>query len=196
MPRPTRSWRPSPSAIGPRGIGVSPDGRTICVALGHDNVIAVVDATSRAVKARCAAGTDPEAFAVSPDGARLYRLRTRTPTPPRSSIRRRARCWRRSPSARSPGVAVSPDGRLVCHAAETTHTISAIDTSALQDGGHDPRRQSPARESAFTPGRSTGVRHRRDRRRRLGDRRGEECRRRHPQAGPPCPQASRWWSST
>ena len=56
----------------PRGIGVSPDGRTIYVALGHDNVIAVVDAASRAVKARFAAGTDPEAFAVSPDGARLY----------------------------------------------------------------------------------------------------------------------------
>ena len=34
----------------PRGIGVSPDGKTIYVALGHDNAIAVVDAASRAVK--------------------------------------------------------------------------------------------------------------------------------------------------
>src|SRR5262249_4832601 len=56
----------------PRGIGVSPDGRTIYVALGNDNVIAAIDAASRAVKSRFSAGSDPETFAVSPDGARLY----------------------------------------------------------------------------------------------------------------------------
>src|SRR4030095_3323754 len=46
----------------PRGIGVSPDGKTIYVALGHDNAIAVVDAASRAVKGRFAAGSGAAAL--------------------------------------------------------------------------------------------------------------------------------------
>src|SRR5262245_42305366 len=56
----------------PRGVALSPDGRSAYVALGEEDVIAVVDTATRAVTARIAAGSDPEAFAVSPDGARLY----------------------------------------------------------------------------------------------------------------------------
>ena len=134
----------------PRGIGVSPDGRTIYVALGHDNVIAVVDAASRAVKARFAAGTDPEAFAVSPDGARLYVSNEDANT---ASVidTKTGKVLATIPVGTEPeGVAVSPDGRLVYVTAETTHTISVIDTSALKTVATILVGSRP-RESAFTP---------------------------------------------
>jgi len=64
----------------PRGIQASPDGRTVYVAVsrpanarpGAPEGIVAVDAASRRVRARFAAGTDPEQFAVGRDGAHLY----------------------------------------------------------------------------------------------------------------------------
>ncbi|MBW3654829.1 MAG: hypothetical protein KY444_01885, partial [Gemmatimonadetes bacterium] len=63
----------------PRGIRVSPDGRTAYVALSDDtpdqasdrDAIAVVDIRSGRVLKRLPAGTDPEQFILSPDGRML-----------------------------------------------------------------------------------------------------------------------------
>src|SRR5438046_5199461 len=49
----------------PRGIGVSPDGRAVYVALGNENAIGVLDAESRKVTRKLKAGSVPETFAVS-----------------------------------------------------------------------------------------------------------------------------------
>src|SRR5262249_41029062 len=53
----------------PRGIGVSPDGRAVYVALGNEGAIAVLETQSRTVTRKLNAGSNPETFAVSPDGA-------------------------------------------------------------------------------------------------------------------------------
>ena len=172
----------------PRGIGLSPDGRTIYVALGNDNVIAVVDAASRTVKARFAAGTDPEAFAVSPDGARLYVSNEDANT---TSVvdTKTGKVLATIPVGTEPeGVAVSPDGRLVYVTAETTHTISVIDTAALKRVATILVGSRP-RESAFTPDGQRAFVTAEIGRAVSSDRRGEERRRRHPQAGPPVSQA-------
>lgn len=52
----------------PRGLGLSPDGARLYVAIGNENLIAAVDTTSLEVVQRIPAGSDPEAFAVHPNG--------------------------------------------------------------------------------------------------------------------------------
>jgi YVTN family beta-propeller protein len=56
----------------PRGMAVSPDSKTVYVALGRENAVAVVDVASRAVTAKIPANADPEQVAISPDGKTLY----------------------------------------------------------------------------------------------------------------------------
>src|SRR5436305_7091125 len=63
-----------------RGIRIAPDGRTALVALSGDSVktphpadgIGVVDLASRRMTRRLKAGTDPEQFAITPDGRRIF----------------------------------------------------------------------------------------------------------------------------
>ena len=55
----------------PRGLGLSPDGSLLYVALGTANEIAAVDTERLTVVKRIAAGSDPETFAVHP-GGNLY----------------------------------------------------------------------------------------------------------------------------
>jgi YVTN family beta-propeller protein len=64
----------------PRGIQSSPDRRRVYVALSDSipsvrspgDAIGVIDVASRKLATRYAGGTDPEQFAVTPDGTRLY----------------------------------------------------------------------------------------------------------------------------
>lgn len=60
-------------AIGqrPRGIGISPDGSEVYVAISDENAIAVFDPVTLEVLRKFAAGSDPETFAVHPNGT-LY----------------------------------------------------------------------------------------------------------------------------
>lgn len=57
-------------AIGkrPRGIGISPDGSEIYVAISEENAIVVFDPLSLEVLRKFEAGSDPETFAVHPNG--------------------------------------------------------------------------------------------------------------------------------
>ena len=56
----------------PRGMCLSPDGKTVFVALGDEDAVALVDVASRAVVRKVAVGRDPEQVAVSPDGTAIY----------------------------------------------------------------------------------------------------------------------------
>ena len=56
----------------PRGMVVSPDGKSLYVAAGNANRIDVIDLATRKVTRSLDSGTDPERFAVSPDGRRLF----------------------------------------------------------------------------------------------------------------------------
>ena len=56
----------------PKGVVVSPDGKTVYVATGRANSVAVIDAASRKVLAMIAVGERPWGIAITPDGRQLY----------------------------------------------------------------------------------------------------------------------------
>lgn len=105
----------------PRGIHVSPDRRTLYVALsdnspntqsGSDAIVAI-DLASRKIKQRIASGTDPEEFGVSPDGTRLYASNEDAGTASIVDVRSNKVLATRVVGIEPEGVAVSPDGRSI-----------------------------------------------------------------------------------
>lgn len=120
----------------PRGIHVSPDGRTAFVALSDDaptqesdrDAIAVIDLRSGQVLRRFAGGTDPEQFAVSPDGGRLYVSNEDAGLASVTELQTGEVIAQHQVGIEPEGVAVSPDGRWVYVTAETSNTVSVIDT--------------------------------------------------------------------
>src|SRR5207253_3509167 len=56
----------------PRGIGLSPDGKILYVAVSDDNRIVAVDRATGTVRIALDNVPDPETVALSPDGARMY----------------------------------------------------------------------------------------------------------------------------
>lgn len=116
----------------PRGIRVSPDGRTIYVALSgsprggpgvdesklppadkrYDGV-AVIDVPTRRLRTILPGGSDPETFDISADGRTLYVSNEDSATTSVVDIPAR-RITRRIPVGKEPeGVKLSPDGRTV-----------------------------------------------------------------------------------
>src|SRR2546430_11274769 len=56
----------------PRGLVLSPDRRTVYVALGQDDAVGVIDVAQGKLTRTIPAGRDPELVAVSPDGATAF----------------------------------------------------------------------------------------------------------------------------
>ncbi len=120
----------------PRGVQVSPDGKTIYVAVsdddpfqvGDDDAIVVIDARTRKVRDRLPGGTDPEQFVVSPDGTRLYVANEDAGTASIIDLRTKKVITTLTVGIEPEGVAISPDGRWVYVTAETSNTVSVIDT--------------------------------------------------------------------
>ena len=52
----------------PRGIGISPDGTELYIAVSEENVIAALDLNTLELLRKFQAGSDPETFAVHPNG--------------------------------------------------------------------------------------------------------------------------------
>jgi PQQ-dependent catabolism-associated beta-propeller protein len=118
-----------------RGIRVAPDGRSVLVALSGDvpqtahpnDGIAVVDLATRRVVRRYKAGTDPEQFAITPNGRRIFAANedagTASSIDPSTGLVRATLVVGTEPE----GVTASPDGRWVYVTGETSNTISVID---------------------------------------------------------------------
>lgn len=119
-------------AIGrrPRGIAVSPDGRTLYVAVSNDDRIAAVDLPGGAIAGHLPSGPDPETFAVSPDGRQLYVANEDDNLLSFVDVAGK-RIAREIPVGGEPeGTAVSPDGRLVVQASETAGMAHVVDSSS------------------------------------------------------------------
>ncbi len=120
----------------PRGIHVSPDGSAVFVALSDDapgtetgsDAVARIPLPLGRVADRHSAGTDPEQFAISPDGLTLYASNEDAGTTSIIDLETGEVLATLVVGIEPEGVAVSVDGRWVYVTAETSNTISVIDT--------------------------------------------------------------------
>jgi YVTN family beta-propeller protein len=160
-------------AIGkrPRGLKVTADGSRLfvavsglpkcppsvpdeeCAKLERDlkaDGIAVVDTATHKVLQVLHAGSDPEQFALSRDGKRLFVANEDTATMSVVDIASGA-VVQRVPVGREPeGVAVTPDGRWVLITNESDNSVSIIDTGTLKIAKSVQVGKRP-RDLAFTP---------------------------------------------
>jgi PQQ-dependent catabolism-associated beta-propeller protein len=113
----------------PRGIGLSPDHKTLYVALSGDNAIGRVDVATLEILESLGAGDDPETFDVHPNG-NLYLsnedgAKATVMNPSTGEIIQEIRV-----GLEPEGVAVSPDGTRVLVTSESTNMVHVIDTAA------------------------------------------------------------------
>jgi PQQ-dependent catabolism-associated beta-propeller protein len=123
-----------------RGIQMSADGKLLYVALSDDvafregegDVIAVIDVAELKIIRSTGAGSDPEQFALSPDGEWLFASNEDAGTATATDLRTGEKLATVVVGIEPEGVAVSPDGRWVYVTAETSNTISAVDAHSLK----------------------------------------------------------------
>ena len=121
----------------PRGIQRAPDRSRIYVAIsdaalqaeGKDEGIIAIDTTTRTRVAKYEAGTDPEQFAVHPDGRKFYISNEDAGTASVTTVASGKVLATCLVGIEPEGVAISPSGRLVYVTAETSNTVSVIDTA-------------------------------------------------------------------
>jgi PQQ-dependent catabolism-associated beta-propeller protein len=109
----------------PRGIGKSPDGHEVYVALGDEGKIAVIDAKKMKVVRKFSSGPDPEAFAIHPNGTMYISMENDGKAAiydPRTGKRKAEVAVGLEPE----GVAASPDGARVIVTSESTNMLHVI----------------------------------------------------------------------
>jgi YVTN family beta-propeller protein len=146
----------------PRGIHVSPDGRTVYVAVSGTPAagppavdaqgkpvvnkareeaapadksadgISVLDVSSAKVSGRIAAGSDPEEFALSRDGSRIYISNEDTKSATVINIAARKIEHVIPVGAEPEGVTTTPDGRLFYVTCEAGGDVFVVDTRTYQ----------------------------------------------------------------
>ena len=114
-------------AIGerPRGVGVSPDGNELYVAVSEESKIKVVDTNSLKILREFDGGSDPEAFAVHP-GGNIYisnedDAMASVINPTSGELITQIRV-----GLEPEGVAASPDGKRVIVTSESTNMLHVI----------------------------------------------------------------------
>jgi YVTN family beta-propeller protein len=155
----------------PRGVRVSPDGKTVYVALSGSpkcpptmpdeecaklqadkskDGIAVVDGASRKVARVLPGGSDPENFDVSKDGTTLFISNEDAGTASIVDVRS-GKIRSTVKVGREPeGVRVHPDGKTVWVTGETDHNVTIIDTKTGKALGQIEVGKRP-RALDFTP---------------------------------------------
>lgn len=109
----------------PRGIGLSPDATELYVAVSEENVIKVVDPKSLKVLREFQAGSDPETFAVHPNG-HIY---ISNEDDAKASVYdpKNGALIAEIPVGLEPeGVAISPDGGKVIVTSESTNMLHVV----------------------------------------------------------------------
>lgn len=112
--------------------------------------IAIVDAATHKVVQVLHAGSDPEQFALSPDGSKLFVANEDAATMSVVDVKSGAVVGR-VPVGREPeGVGITPDGRWVLVTNESDNSVSIIDTGTLKIVKSVQVGKRP-RDVAFTP---------------------------------------------
>ena len=160
-----------PVGTRPRGVKVSPDGRTVYVALSGSpkcppsmpdeqceklkadkskDGIAEVDVAARKVRRVLPGGSDPEQFDVSSDGKRLYIANEDAATASIVDVQKGTIDTTVKVGAEPEGVRISPDGKIVYVTAESDTSIRVLDaaTGAVKARIKVDRRP---RDVAFSP---------------------------------------------
>src|SRR2546423_2072211 len=140
-----------------RGIHLSPDNSHLFVALSYptnsrrgEDKIAEIDVASGSVIAKYDAGTDPENFIISADGARLYIANEDAGTASVTDMKTNHVVATMVVGFEPEGVALSPDGRWIYVTSETNSMVSVIDAQSnkvIKTFLVDAR----PREAAFSP---------------------------------------------
>jgi PQQ-dependent catabolism-associated beta-propeller protein len=159
----------------PRGLKLSRDGSRLfvavsglpkcpptvpdeeCAKLERDmkaDGIAIVDTAARKVIKVLAAGSDPEQFAMSNDGKRLFVANEDTGTLSVVDVDAGKVIERIKVGLEPEGVALTPNGRWVLVTNESDNSVSVIDTTTLKVTRTVPVGKRP-RDMAFTPDGST-----------------------------------------
>ncbi len=113
----------------PRGIGLSPDGNELYVAVSEENKIKVYDPASLELLRAFEAGSDPETFAVHPNG-NIYISNEDDAKASVFNPKTGEQIAEIKVGLEPEGVAISPDGKRVIVTSESTnmlHVITAAD---------------------------------------------------------------------
>lgn len=124
-----------PGDVRPRGMAVSPDGRTIFVAVSDFNPefetpedkIVGIDVETGEVVIEFRAGGNPERIAITPDGEEVWASLEALARGAGYNLDTGTQFASFIVGVEAEGVAVSPDGRWVYVTAEATHTTTVID---------------------------------------------------------------------
>lgn len=109
----------------PRGIGLSPDGNELYIAVSEENKIKVVDPKSLKILREFEAGSDPETFAVHPNG-NIYISNEDDAKATVFDPKTGAQLAEIKVGLEPEGVAISPDGKYVIVTSESTNMLHVI----------------------------------------------------------------------
>ena len=111
----------------PRGIGLSPDNTELYVAVSEENKIVVVDPNTLKILREFEAGSDPETFAVHPNG-NIYISNEDAAKATVFDPKTGKKIAEIKVGLEPEGVAISPDGRRVIVTSESTNMLHVIKT--------------------------------------------------------------------
>ena len=109
----------------PRGIGISPDGAELYIAVSEENVIAVIDLETLELLRKFQAGSDPETFAVHPNG-NIYISNEDDAKASVYNPKTGEQLAEIQVGLEPEGVAISPDGKHVIVTSESTNMLHVI----------------------------------------------------------------------
>ncbi len=117
-----------PGGNRPRGITISPDGKTLYVCASDDNIVRVFDTETYQEGPSLPSGPDPELFVLDPTGELLYIANEDDNLVTVTNTRTRQVVAEVPVGVEPEGMGISPDAKFVVNTSETTNMAHFIST--------------------------------------------------------------------